>query len=124
MTPCQIKPMYIGDSPEFLIEAFLPDGVTPYSLTGHTIWLTFKRSQADLDAAAISQMSTTEGNITIKVAPDDNQAVAVPPSVDTASLTSGVTVFVGARIKTPLGRIYTVYEGTMALVMPTTRATI
>ncbi len=124
MTTCQIKPMYIGDSPEFLISAYLPDGVTPYSLTGHTIWMTAKRSQADLDAAAIFQLSTTASEITIKVAPNDHEAVAVPPSSATALLTAGLQAFVGVRILTPTGRPLTLFEGTLPLVMPTTRRTI
>lgn len=121
MTTCQIAPMYRGDTPTLRITATNPDG-TPYSLTGHTIWVTAKRSKADLDAAAVFQLSTTEGNVTVLGAPDDNQADAVPPSADTSGLTADVQVYIGVRIKTPGGRVYTIFEGTLPIIAGTTQA--
>lgn len=124
MTVCQIKPMWIGDSPEFLIEMFKPDGVTPYPLAGHTIIMTAKRSRADLDAAAVFQLSTTASTITIQTGlGDEHKAIGIPPSSATSGLTSDVQVFVGVRIIKPTGLPLTVFEGTMSLVRPTTLAT-
>ncbi len=124
MTVCKIKPMYIGDSPEFLIEAFEPDGITPYPLAGHTIIMTAKRSKAELDAAAVFQISTTASTIAILATPgDEHKAIGVPPSSATSALTADAQLFVGVRIITPAGRPLTVYEGVLPLVLPTTRAT-
>lgn len=120
---CQIKPMYIGDSPQLLIEAFEPDGVTPYPLTGHVVYVTAKRSQSDLDAAAVFQLSTTEGNVTVSTVPGETHtAIAVPPAADTAGLTANITVFLGVRVITPDNRPLTIFEGTLPLVRPTTLA--
>lgn len=121
MTTCQIDRMYRGDTPTLRITATNPDG-SPYSLTGHTIWVTAKRSKSDADAAAIFQLSTTEGNVTVLSAPDDHKADAVPPSADTSALTADVQAYVGVRIKTPAGRVYTIFEGTMPIVAGTTQA--
>jgi len=119
MTTCQIDRMYRGDTPTLRITATNPDG-SPYSLTGHTIWVTAKRSKSDADAAAIFQLSTTEGNVTVGV--PDNTADAVPPSADTSTLTNDVQAYIGVRIKTPGGRVYTIYEGVLPIVAGTTQA--
>lgn len=120
MTTCQIKPMFRGDTPTLRITATNPDG-SPYSLTGHTIWVTAKRSKADADPG-LFQLSTTSGNVTVNAAPNDDTADAVPPSAATSALTADVQAYVGVRIKTPGGRVYTIYEGTMPIVAGTTQA--
>ncbi len=120
MTTCQIDRMYRGDTPTLRITATNPDG-SPYSLTGHTIWVTAKRSKADADPG-IFQLSTTEGNVTVLGAPDDDKADAVPSSADTAALTADVQAYIGVRIKTPAGRVYTIFEGVLPIVAGTTQA--
>lgn len=120
MTTCQIAPMYRGDTPTLRITATNPDG-TPYSLTDHTIWVTAKRSKADADPG-LFQLSTTAGNVTILPSPDEDTADAIPPSAATSALTADVQVYIGVRIKTPGGRVYTIYEGTMPIIAGTTQA--
>lgn len=120
MTTCQIEPMFRGDTPTLHITATNPNG-TPYSLIGHTIWVTAKRSKADADPG-VFQLSTTAGNVTVNAAPDDHTADAVPPSAATSALTSDVQVYLGVRIKTPGGRVYTIFEGTMPIIAGTTQA--
>jgi len=118
MINCQIDTMYAGDSPTFLITVTDQDG-NPYPLTGHTIYMTAKRQKSDPDGSAIFQLSSTAGEITVGV--PTNTAEAVPPSADTNGLTANVSAYIGVRVITPGGRPFTVFEGTLPIVIPTTR---
>lgn len=121
MVTATLSTMYRGDTPTFRITATDERG-QPYALTGHSIWVTCKRSKSDVDGSAIFQLTVGSG-VTINAAPDAHTADCVPASGATSGLTSDINAFLGVRIRTPGARVYTIFEGVLPIVAGTTQAT-
>lgn len=113
--------MYRGDTPTIDIAVFADDGVTPFDLTGCSVWYTAKRNKNDADADAVIQCDTTNGQLTI-TNPTAGLIEAVPLASDTASLTELTNLWDDVQVRTAADRTYTVYEGMLQIRLDVTRS--
>lgn len=111
-----------GDTPEWDIEVFEADGVTPFDLSGCTIWLTVKRLITDADPG-VFQLSTTAGTITITDAAN-GQCTAQPLASQTSGLTADIQGLFDVQVRTAgsPGNTYTVLNGQILIKRDITRA--
>lgn len=87
----------------------------PYDLTGHTLWLTAKRTPTDADSAAVFQLSTTAGGITITNAAGGVARAEIAPT-HTESLPAVVNRLVyDVQIADGTGGVYTVASGELVV---------
>jgi len=113
--------LYHGDTPTWRIKVTTETGAR-YALTGHTVWVTCKQNKSSADSEAIFQLTNGSG-VTLLTGSNDDSADATPASASTSGLTTEFDAYFGVRIKSPTGKIHTVYEGVLPLKFGTTKAT-
>lgn len=121
-TEQDVELFFRGDTPIMDLAVTQEDGVTPYDLTNHTIWMTAKRNKDDADVDAIFQASTISGAITITNGPA-GLAQIVPPTTATSSLTADENLFYDVQVRNNAGtRTHTVTYGRLKVRRDVTRA--
>lgn len=121
-TEQDIELVFRGDTPVLGLTVFQEDGVTPYDLTGHAIWMTAKRNKDDADLDAVFQVSTTSGAITITNAAG-GVAQIVPPTTATSGLTADEKLFYDVQVRNLAGtRTHTTTYGRLTVRRDVTRA--
>lgn len=110
-----------GDSALWDFVATYPSGA-PLVLTSATVWMTAKNQLSDADVAAVFQVSTTGGQITLTDAPNGKFRVQLTPS-NTNTLTKDTNLFWDVQVKDASGKIYTVADGTLLVKLDATITT-
>lgn len=111
--------MYRGDTPTWELAVTNAAGA-PYNLTGCTIRMMAKRAITDADSAAVLDLSTAGGEITITDAAG-GRAEIVPPAADTAGLIADVNALYDVQITTGTSRVHTVASGRLLIRRDVTR---
>ncbi len=97
---------YQGDSVDFDVFVKNSDG-TPYDITNHKIWFTVKTAFTDPDSAALIQVTTANG-ISFIDATNGEIEISLTPDI-TEPLPTNTYLHCDVQIRTPAGKIYTVY---------------
>lgn len=117
-----LDPVRRGDTIEF--EVTVTDRVTgaAVDLSTYSIWCTGKRALADTDANAVFQVTKAAGDITVGGSANNVIAVTIPPSA-TVDFTANVRLFYDVQVQSVAGKISTVAQGMMSVVLDVTRTT-
>lgn len=112
--------MVRGDTPVWELAVTDKNGA-PYDISGSTIWMTAKNNIDDTDLAAIFQLSTTTGEITLTT-PLSGLAQIIPTAAATSGLTADAQLYYDIQVRTPANRTFTVVKGTLIVSRDVTRA--
>lgn len=109
-----------GDSNQYRATILNEDTGLPQNITGATIWCTLKRSKDELDATAVAQASTINGQITITDGVGGVCLIEFTPA-NTSGLTYEETLYHDVQVLLA-GKVRTAIEGTITFSMDVTRA--
>lgn len=113
--------LFIGKKHTFL-QTFLTSAGAAQDLTGASIWLTAKLSEADTDASAIFDLSTTDGNIVPRAPLTLGLADVTIAGINTEGLTEWTLLKYDIQIKPAAATdAYVVETGTFECRMPVKR---
>lgn len=114
----KIKNYIRGDSRTINIQVYQSDGITPFDLTGATVYFTVNPSSNPTDdtSAAVSKNVTSHTNAIL-----GQTAVALLPA-DTSSLTPAIYYY-DAQVKDSFGNVFSLPQGQFEIVSDITRRT-
>jgi hypothetical protein len=90
-------------------------------ITNDTLFFTIKENQTDLDAVALTALSTGSG-IQHTVPLEGIAVISIAPA-DTATCPVDVELYADVQLKTTAGQIFTLSTGTVTIVTDITRRT-
>jgi hypothetical protein len=104
MLPPPNYPLFPGNTGQFLVTALMPDGVTPFPLTGATVnW------QGTLvPGSEIFIFSKSIGTDVVIPTPANGQITCYMRPADTAAIAGGSTIFNYVTVTDSSGNVYTV----------------
>jgi hypothetical protein len=112
--------MYRGDSK--LIRLYIKDEANAdYNLSSCKVWFTAKASKTQQDIDAL-MLKSTDDDITVVDSVGGELLVEFFPA-DTDSLTAAGSYFYDIQLKDASGRVWTVGEGTLNVLLDITRTT-
>jgi len=100
-----------------------PPGFAPLDISGGKLWFTLKRTYVDPDSAAVAQLSSPAGGITITSAQSGRATISLPPQATLNFPDGTVQLVYDVQFKDAAGNVTTTEGGPIDVAPDATRTT-